>query len=279
MPDFSTVEDTLFVPMLGRIYASENFPHIFEDKKALSLKEKLPANIKGQSTQTQYTLMAGAVRSGNMDRYIRDFIRRQPDGVIVELGCGLETAFYRNDNGENLWYEVDLPNVIDYRSRLLGSSERDLSIASDAFSEDWIRRIRSAQPDAPLLITASGLLYYFGRDKVMALLRMLKKYGTVEVVFDAVNAFGIKQMRKYMKQVGHADAAMYFYVDSGEDMAREIGASLLAEEPYYAHTEKRGLQFITAATMRVSDLFRMVKMIHIQLNGIPPSAIATQDKI
>lgn len=279
MPDFSTVEDTLFVPMLGRIYASENFPHIFEDKKALSLKEKLPANIKGQSTQTQYTLMAGAIRSANMDRYIRDFIRRQPGGIIVELGCGLETAFYRNDNGKTLWYEVDLPNVIDYRSGLLGSSERDLPIASDAFSEDWIREIRSAQPDAPLLVTASGLLYYFERDKVMELFRMLKNYSAVEVVFDAVNAFGMKQMHRYMKQVGHADAAMYFYVDSGEAMAREIGAKLLAEEPYYAHTKKRGLQLITASTMHISDLFRMVKMIHIQLNDIPPSAIAAQNKI
>lgn len=100
MPDFSTVEDTLFVPMLGRIYASENFSHILQDKKALELKSKLPQNIKGKDTQTQYTLMAGAVRSTNMDRYIREFIKRNPEGIIVELGCGLETTFYRNDNGK-----------------------------------------------------------------------------------------------------------------------------------------------------------------------------------
>lgn len=69
MPDFSTVEDTLFVPMLGRIYASENFPHILKDDKVMALKTKLPKNIKGQDTQTQYTLMASAVRSTNMDRF------------------------------------------------------------------------------------------------------------------------------------------------------------------------------------------------------------------
>ena len=54
MPDFSTVEDTLFVPMLGRIYASENFPHILNDRKALELKSRLPENLKGKDTQTQY---------------------------------------------------------------------------------------------------------------------------------------------------------------------------------------------------------------------------------
>ena len=166
MPDFSTVEDTLFVPMLGRIYASEHFPKVLLDQKALSLKSRLPKNLKGQDTQTQYTLMASAVRSTNMDRYIRDFMKRNPTGVIVQLGCGLETTFYRNDNGRNVWYEVDLPAVIDYRRQLLGSPERDRCIAADAFGEDWIRQVRRDYPTEPILVTASGLFYYFERDTV-----------------------------------------------------------------------------------------------------------------
>lgn len=44
-----------------------------------------------------------ASRSANMDRYIQDFLRRKPGGVIAELGCGLETTFYRNDNGHTRW--------------------------------------------------------------------------------------------------------------------------------------------------------------------------------
>lgn len=67
MPNFTNVEETLFVPMLGRIYASENFPWIFYDEKAMELKEKLPSHIKGQDTQTQYTFMASAIRSVHMD--------------------------------------------------------------------------------------------------------------------------------------------------------------------------------------------------------------------
>lgn len=267
MPVFSTVEDTLFVPMLGRIYASEKFPNILQDKKAMEIKGKLPQTIKGQDTQTQYTLIASAVRSANMDRYIEGFIKRNPNGIIVELGCGLETAFYRNDNGRTLWYEVDLPDVIAYRRELLGPQERDQTIAADAFGEDWIKQIREEHLSAPVLVTASGLLYYFEEDKVLGLFQMLKKYGAVEIVFDTVNEKGMKRMSKYMKQVGHADAAMYFYVDKGIDMARKIGVKLLAEEPYYAHTETHGLQLMTTVTMKVADYFNMVKMIHLRLNG------------
>mgnify|MGYP000363481701 FL=1 len=42
MSKLGVLEDTLFVPMLGRIYASEHCPQIIYDKKALELKEKLP---------------------------------------------------------------------------------------------------------------------------------------------------------------------------------------------------------------------------------------------
>ena len=266
MPDFSTVEDTLFVPMLGRIYASEHFPNILNDRKALELKPRLPQNLRGQDTQTQYTLLASAVRSTNLDRYIRDFLNRCPDGVIVLLGCGLETTFFRNDNGRTVWYEVDLPDVVNYRRELLGESDRDRCIAADAFGEEWIKTVREAFPTQPLLVAASGLFYYFEEKTVLDLFRMLRNYGRIELLFDAVNHTGMKQMSKYMKQVGHADAAMYFYVDKAQTCADQVGATVLREEPYYAHTEKKGLQFMTAASMRVSDRFKMVKMVHLQLN-------------
>ena len=99
MSHFGVVEDTLFVPMLGRIYASEYCPQILYDPKALELKKKLPSGLPEQDGQSQYTLLASAARSANMDRFIRAFLERRPDGVIVQLGCGLETAYFRCDNG------------------------------------------------------------------------------------------------------------------------------------------------------------------------------------
>lgn len=266
MPEFSTVEDTLFVPMLGRIYCSEHFPHILMDQKALDLKDKLPRSLKGQDTQTQYTLMASAVRSTNMDRYIKDFMERNPQGVVVLLGCGLETTHYRCDNGSTVFYEVDLPDVVNYRRQLLGEYERDLCISADAFGEDWIKAVRKDHPSEPILVAASGLYYYFEEKKVVGLFELLKKYGPVELLFDTVNKSGMKRMAKYMKQVGHSDASMYFYVDKAQELAEKIGGQVMMEEPYYAHTDKKGLDFGTSLTMKLSDLLKMVKMIHLKLN-------------
>lgn len=76
MQTLGVVEDTLFVPMLGRIYASEHYPQILYDKKALELKKKLPSDLIKQNMQSQYTLLASASRSANMDRIIRTFLER-----------------------------------------------------------------------------------------------------------------------------------------------------------------------------------------------------------
>lgn len=266
--ELGMIEDTLFIPMLGRIYASENFPTILYDKKALELKALLPRHIIEKDTQTQYTYLASATRSANMDRHILDFLQRKPDGVIVQLGVGLETTFYRNDNRHTQWYDVDLPHVMAYRRTLLPETKRETYIAGDAFGEDWLHEVRDENPDAPLLITASGLFYYFEEKKVLSLIRMLQRYGDIELLFDIVNKSGMFMLKKkYMKTVGHEEVPMYFYVDSAKKLVHKIGGdmTILAEEKYYQHIHKSGLPFVTKMTMNIADLLSMVKMIHLQM--------------
>ena len=268
MSKLGVVEDTLFVPMLGRIYASEHCPQILYDKKALELKNKLPSDLIEQNKQNQYTLLASASRSANMDRFIQSFLERRPNGVIVQLGCGLETTYYRCDNRRTHWYAVDLPHVIDYRRELLPELERETYLAGDAFSEDWIRQVRTEFPDAPILVTAGGLFHYFEENKVISLLRMIGQSGNMEVVFDTVNKKGMAMMqKKYMKQVGHADAQMFFYVDAAKELAAKIrgNVKVIAEEPYYRHIPRNGLNLSTRLSMAVSDRLCMVKMIQLKL--------------
>ena len=115
-------------------------------------------------------------------------MKREPEGIVVLIGCGLETTFFRNDNGTTIWYEVDLPDVIRYRKELLGESDRDRCIAADAFCTDWIDEIRKTHRTEPVLVAASGLFYYFEEKTVLDLFKKLKEYGKIELLFDTVNS-------------------------------------------------------------------------------------------
>lgn len=163
---------------------------------------------------------------------------------------------------------------MEYRKTLLPEPERQAYFAGDAFSDTWIKRIRADAQDAPMLVIAGGLLHYFEEEKVLAFLRTLQSLGNAEVAFDSVSKMGMEMTRKkYMKQMGHADAGMFFYVDSAAELSRKISSDACAfEEPFYRHIDKTGLRLSTKLSMGVSDWFCMVKMVHVKANaGIAPA--------
>jgi O-methyltransferase involved in polyketide biosynthesis len=53
-----------------------------------------------------------AVRAKKYDSYVREFLDRFPDGVVVNIGCGLDSRFLRVDDGRVIFYDLDLPEII-----------------------------------------------------------------------------------------------------------------------------------------------------------------------
>lgn len=264
--NLTSVEETLFVPMRGRVYASLNFPEILNDKKALEISEKLPKTYMNMEKESQYTLMASSVRSMNMDKYIKEFLEKNPNGTIINVGCGMETTFYRNDNGKATWYEIDLEEVTTLRKKVFETNERDIVLTYSMFDYNWMKEVKKS--NEPYLIVASGLFYYFEEKAVIEFLRKVKELGNAEVVFDTVSKFGMKQTRKYMKQLGKDDALMYFYVEDVNDLLKQLHeeTKLLDNHDYYEWvTDKRKFKFVTKMSMIISDKFHMVKIIHLKL--------------
>lgn len=262
---FNKKSSTLFIPMRGRIYSTENFPNILKDEEALKLKNKIPPE---KGNQSQYTYLASAIRSKNMDEYINTFLNNKHNGIILEIGCGLETTYFRHIiNNDNQWYSMDLPEVIDYREQLIPIGDKQKLIKGDILKTDWINNIKNEIGNRPVLVIASGLFHYFTKEDVIKSIQNLMIFENVELVFDALNYLGIKGVKRYMKQLGHDDTIMYFYVNDAKDLCLEIGENvkLIKEEKYYSKISKEGMNFVTKTSMVVSDLFNMCKMIHLKI--------------
>ena len=72
----SGVEQTLYIPLAARIYASEKFPNFFYDHQALSLKPYLSVDrIKNNSNE--YFYMASVCRQHSIDQKIKEFLQKQ----------------------------------------------------------------------------------------------------------------------------------------------------------------------------------------------------------
>ncbi len=251
---FEGVADTLYIPLTARIYVSEHFPQYFRDEKALSLKAEMPYE-EIASKSSEYFHMAGACRFYNTDQMIRNFIAKHPVCNIVNIGCGLETSWFRIAPGKNVkFYEMDLPEVIDARRHVLGENENEILIPGDMFDFAWAEQIDKSKPT---LVTVIGVFQYFEEDRVIGFLKKLKStFSSVEVIFDAMTAKAIKYANDYIKKTGNNDAKLHFCADNGRSVAEKCSMKLVEERPFFREARKQlrwKLKLYTRIAMKVVD--------------------------
>lgn len=262
---FDGVEDTLYIPLAARIYASEKFPEFFHDEKALSLKQYIPADSIEKNTE-EYFYMASVCRQQTMDKKIREFLEKNSQSNVVFLGAGLETAYNRIKNTGANFFQVDLPDVIEKRKQVLGIADNEKLIAGDMFDLDWIKDIDTS---LPTLISVSGVYQYFSEGKIADMIRNMKlQFPEGELIFDATNSKGLKLANKYVRKTGNLNAQMYFSVDEPEDLAKATDTRLMDVSGFFQDALKhcRGLKFKTRMYMYFADKLHRTKVIHLKFN-------------
>ncbi len=80
--------------------------------------------------------------------------------MVVNIACGLDTRCYRMQ-GYQHWYNLDLPETMAVREKLLPESGTISQIAMSAM-EDWGGK--SANQNVPVLIVIEGLTMYLNAN-------------------------------------------------------------------------------------------------------------------
>ena len=143
-----------------------------------------------------------AARAAEMDRALRNWLARHPDGCVVSLGEGLETQALRVDNGTMRWLSVDLPDAIRLRERFLKPTGRFRHIATGALDPIWMDTV---DPSRGVFIVAQGLLMYLQPDEVRQLFcAIAERFPGAEMIFDTVprgfshlTMFGLRKTPHY----------------------------------------------------------------------------------
>lgn len=261
------VEDTLYIPLAARIYASEKFPEFFYDEKALSLKRYIPIDDIKNNT-TEYFYMASVCRQQTMDKKIIKFLKTNAQSNVVFLGAGLETAYNRINNTTACFYQIDLPNVISARKRVLGNADNEKLISGDMFTLDWIKEIDTS---LPTMIVVAGVYQYFNENKIIQMIKEMKALIlTGELVFDATNSAGLKLANKYVRKTGNTNAQMYFSVDNPKEFAHTTDTNLIAVDGFFDEALKQceGLKLKTRMYMYFADKLHRTSVIHLKFNYV-----------
>lgn len=168
-PQLDGVPETALWTLHHRVLETKRHDAMFADPRAVDLATRIDfpfAERFGEGFRAQTHMLALRVRC--FDAAVKDFLVEHPAGTVVALGEGLETQFWRVDNGLLRWLTVDLPASVRLRERLLPHSDRQRRFAGSAFGLTWMDEV---DPSEGVLITAQGLLMYFPPDEVYRLLR------------------------------------------------------------------------------------------------------------
>ncbi len=200
------IAETVFIPLWGRATISREHPTFFSDAKAVEVVEQMDYDIPTQGieeTRRYEQSFLYAARAKQIDDKIRGYLAKHPKASVIALGAGLDTAFYRVDNGTLRWYDLDLPSVMALRSKLLPEPERVTYISGSLFDPDWFTYITNTEDG--VIVFAAGVLEYFEASRIRTFFSSLADtFPGAEIVFDAQSGFqklfvNLGQRRRGMK--------------------------------------------------------------------------------
>jgi O-methyltransferase involved in polyketide biosynthesis len=121
-----------------------------------------------------------ALRALAFDGATRAYLVDHPAATVVALAEGLQTSIYRiaaggagspgeaGDVGDRFrWLTVDLPPIVELRTKLLPVSDRQAVCAQSALDYGWMDQVDDSDG---VFITAEGLLMYLQPTEAMGLI-------------------------------------------------------------------------------------------------------------
>lgn len=185
------ISETLLITLLARARESQRPDGLIKDNIAQDLVNQLDYDFSRIHMQ-RHDEVAVIVRMRKFDNLVRLFMESNPQAVVVHIGCGLDNRFERVDSGRVEWFDLDMPDVMALREKLLHiSNNRYHTLATSVFEEAWLEKVACIQPCA-LLFIAEGVLTYFEESQVKELfLRLRDSFPGCELISDVQSPFVI----------------------------------------------------------------------------------------
>ncbi|MGH4027754.1 class I SAM-dependent methyltransferase [Actinomycetota bacterium Odt1-20B] len=201
-PRLDGVPETLLWTLWNRACEARRPDSVLHDPMALELVDAIdyPFEERLGPPHPLFSQVQG-LRSVTFDRAVEEYVAAHPYATVVALGEGLETGFWRTDNGRLQWLSVELPEVAALREQLLPASPRHHVVACSATDLSWLDRVRDR--DNGVIVTAQGLLMYLRPGEVRDIIAACaERLPGGEMVLDSMPRWVTKATREGRLKVG-----------------------------------------------------------------------------
>jgi len=226
------VSETLLMTLFIRARESQRANPMIKDDNAVAMVKKLECDFSRLKMQ-KHDEVAVIMRMKKFDHYARTFLLQNPKAVIVHIGCGSDTRFDRVDNGHVEWFDLDLPDVIELRKKLInGESNRCHNLVASVFEDGWFKEVSRFKP-YPFMFLAEGIFPYFKEEQVKSLfLNLRDHFPGAELVCDAHTPFVIWTDNLQLA-LSKVSARLQWGLKHGKDVESWGDGLLLLDEWFY----------------------------------------------
>jgi O-methyltransferase involved in polyketide biosynthesis len=261
-----TVQETMLLPLWGRARARETRPDLLIDPHAEAIIAQLDCDFSTiEESTSAYGGIGWIIRARRFDDAVKAFIAEHPDATVVNLGASLDTTFSRVDNGRIRWVDLDLPDAIVFRKRLIPETERSQCIARSVFDRTWFAEV-PYDPAKGVLFLGGGLFMYFEQQDVRELFAaMAQRFPRGELLFDALSGFAVNMTNKRAEKAGMEQRARSA-VNNARKLFPSWSPKLQVVDTWVFHRGVRRKPFFSAQSMmmNMADLFGSGKFVHLR---------------
>jgi O-methyltransferase involved in polyketide biosynthesis len=260
-----TIQETLILPLWGRAFETKKKNPRIIDEKAVEIMKSIEYDFSDIEKTQAFSQHGWVARSLHTDRMASKFIKQHPKATIVNIGCGMDTTFSRIDNGKIMFYELDLPDVIELRKAFYEDSERHRSIGSSFLETDWFNQIKVKDG---LLFLAGGVLMYFNEEQIRKFFIQAAEYfKQCDLFFDSLSPMGIKIAKKAVLKKGGMGMSM----DGGWGLKpirslEKWDNRIRVVDAFPMHKGiKKGLPLSQKLMLSIPDALGVAHMVHVRI--------------
>ena len=216
----SGVPETMLQTLYARAKESRTRGAI-RDQKAEELVSRLDYDFT--LADRDKAMHSGVIaRTIVLDRLVGDFLQTHPGAVVVNIACGLDTRCYRM-TGYARWYNLDLPETMAVRARLLPENGVITQLACSAM-DAWGGQIE--EHNAPVLIIIEGLTMYLSQWDVQRIFAVIAgRFPAATVLAETMNPMVVRRFKE--KSIEGSQARFTWGVRGGRALAPFCRASAL----------------------------------------------------
>ena len=219
----SGVPETMLQTVYARAKESRGRGAI-HDAKAEEIIEKL--HYVFSLADKDAAMSSGVIaRTIVLDHLVQQYLTVHPGAVVVNIACGLDTRCYRM-SGYAHWYNLDLPETMAVREKLLLESGTISQIAMSAM-EDWGSKIN--EQNVPVLIVIEGLTMYLNAKDVQQIFAVISsRFSQATIFVETMNPAMVRHFKE--KSIDASNAKFNWGIKNGKALAELLPGFRFMEE-------------------------------------------------